>query len=157
MSRLFFAMASVLLPLALSAPAAEAQQRTAPATLFDGHAQTCTHFGNRARFMSGAERDHWLARAADACDAALRRGAAQDEALLKSLTALRLTIRSINAERAFGVADPGPRALPVASSASGWTVRSGNFGAPVSRSGEYLIARELGALTALRTWESASE
>lgn len=141
----------------------------------EGPAQTCKHFENRARFIARAPAADWIAEAADSCAEALRlldpataqdarsaaahwTEAAQDAsrataaALLDRLTRLRLTVREMNTARVYGC-DPRPRALPVAAAGGGWKPQPAG-GRLVSRSGEYLIARELGTLTALRGWRA---
>ena len=72
-------------------------------------------------------------------------------ALLDLLTRLRLTVRGMNAERLYGVADPRPRTLPVETTQGGWRY-TGASRRPVSAAGEFLIAREMGVIAALRRW-----
>ena len=148
----------------------------------NGHAQTCKHFANRARFRNRGLTPEHLARAADACVAALAivdpaalqatgllrfmpapprtpHGAdpaarrAEAARLLVALTRLRLVVRDMNTTRLYGSPDPKPRAFPVADARGGWRA-AGAPGRPVSAAGEYLIAREMGVLQAVRAFLS---
>ncbi|MGG7564978.1 hypothetical protein ACQ5SO_02295 [Rhodovulum sp. DZ06] len=147
--------AALALALVSTAGPLPAQERPRDMTAeldSNGHAQTCKHFANRARFRHLAPAH--LVAAAEACPEALARaGEPAADALLDGLTRLRLTVREMNTTRLYGRPDPGPRAFPVAAANGAWAAASAP-GRPVSRSGEYLIAREMGVLAALRAWRA---
>lgn len=148
---------ALLLIAAMGAVAAQAGEPPVRGDAFhpDGHAQTCKHFANRARFRDRAATPSFVVRAANACAEALARPAPDPDAarVLERLTLLRLTLRAINVARIYGD-DPAPGALPTGD-VHGMRRRGGASSRPVSETGEYLIARELGVHAALMAWRPA--
>jgi hypothetical protein len=150
-------LAALLLAAALAASGAQAGEPPARGDAFDpdGHAQTCKHFANRARFRARGATSVFVVRAANACAEALALPVTDRDAerVLERLTLLRLTLRAINVARIYGD-DPAPDALP-AGDVHGMRRRGGASSRPVSETGEYLIARELGVQATLDAWRAA--
>ncbi|MEO1686455.1 MAG: hypothetical protein AAFU61_00970 [Pseudomonadota bacterium] len=140
---------------ALIAPAGPAWAQS-PASLTD-HAQTCRHYENRATFKPRGPGAGLEVRAAEQCRAALetlRRGgeasperAARARAYLDRLTRLKRTVIAMNVDRIYG-AEAGRRAMPKAPAEGRGQAQVRG----VTRTGEYLIARDLGVLQALEAW-----
>ncbi|MFT6775775.1 MAG: hypothetical protein ACJA1L_003498 [Paracoccaceae bacterium] len=146
---LALALAPTLTP---SARAADPVPTAAGAIGPDDHAQTCRHFSTRARLRDRGVAPDFLVTAAEACAQALTDDAPAARAVLVRLTRLRLTIWRMNLARAYG-ADTGPAAMPIVD--PGGVPRQGGWvGPPVSATGEYLIAREMGVPTALARWRA---
>jgi hypothetical protein len=142
------ALALALTPtLAPGARAADLVPAAAGAIDPDVHAQTCKHFAARARLRDRGVAPGFLVTAAEACAQALTDDAPAAEAVLVRLTRLRLTIWRMNLARAHG-ADMAPEAMHTIDP-GGAPRQAGRVGPPVSATGEYLIAREMGVLTAL--------
>jgi hypothetical protein len=125
------------------------------------HAQTCRHFENRARFVPRVAGAPFTVRFADSCRAALgmaRLGPSAPEAALDvpaevraarryldRLTTLRLEVARMNRARLYG-AGADRLARP----------RQGAGFRTVTLTGEYLIARRIGAVQALDRWTRAT-
>lgn len=122
----------------------------------------CKHYANRARFIT-RDRDAGLEVAlADGCSEALRDlyvrihtspyAKRRAETFLDRVVALKSTIIKMNMERVYGVGY-GRRSQPKAPNRLSIEQRPmGN----VSRYGEYLIARQMGVITAYRAWAWAT-
>lgn len=127
------------------------------------YAKTCNHYANRARFKERGPNADFDVILADACYQALRdRFARIDssptlnkraEAFLISLTDFKNTIIALNMERAFGETYTS-RSKPIGSMAATWGLHRIRV-RPVSRIGEYLIAREMGLTDIMRSWAFA--
>jgi hypothetical protein len=124
----------------------------------EAHARACRHYENRAMFKPRGPDAELVAELADACTAALvalRTGTAslpEDRAralaYLDRLAAFKDLIIGMNVERLYGPS-PAPRAAPLTAPSTAGIVQ---LGRPVTATGEYLIAREFGLLSAWRAW-----
>lgn len=117
-----------------------------------GWAAACNTYENRARFMTREGEVPFAVVVAEACLGALAsldsgRPAERDAAarLLTRVAVLRDTIVQMNIERVYGT-HATPRAMPEPRSGTAWRI------AGVSATGEYLIARHLGVVDAIRAW-----
>ncbi|MEM9010278.1 MAG: hypothetical protein AAGE18_03570 [Pseudomonadota bacterium] len=115
------------------------------------YAQTCSHYDNRARFLTREGALAFVVVLADSCAQALSRfadptvldpdpGQEAARSYLDRLTRFKALILGMNRDRMLGP-DPGRR--------SGARFAGG---APVSETGAYLIARRLGLLHAYSQW-----
>lgn len=127
--------------------------------------KTCDHYGNRARFMVRSSNPALEVILADSCAAALRSvvvsihtdpySAKRAHIYLERLHTLKETVIVINLSRIFGE-DAAPRAKPLGSALSD-TGPLAKRAATITRTGEYLIARELGVLAAYQDWARVSD
>lgn len=120
-------------------------------------AQTCTHYENRARFLPRGHGALLETLLADSCYSALRdlfgpgRVALQRQQdaarFMNRLVLFKTEIISLNMQRSFG-RDYDADGKPHHDAGRQRLLRF----APVSATGEYLIAREMGVLSAYRIW-----
>ena len=127
--------------------------------------KTCDHYGNRARFMPRSSNPSLEVMLADSCAMALRSivvslhtdpySAKRAHIYLERLHTLKETVIALNLSRIFG-ANPAPRSKPLGSALSD-TGPMAKRSATISRTGEYLIAREIGVLAAYQDWVRVSD
>ena len=139
---ILLAVLGVPLDASRSAPASP------PPTLAEHHWRACGHYDNRARFRPRGQGD-FIVQMAEACARAIADVEAPETtfaarrlaiAYLDRLAAFREQVKAINTTRVYGP-DAGPRSLPI-----GYGAR------PVTQTGEYLVARSMGVLSALEAW-----
>ncbi len=152
--------AVVLTILLATAASAAAASPPLPEITTD-HARACRHYVNRAMFKPRGPRSELVVHLAESCVAAIRSldpgdpagpaTAAAAIAYLDRLVAFKSLIIAINMERIYG-ANPDPRAMPIRAPDLSRVAGAARLGGAVSPTGEYLIAREVGLLTAYRAW-----
>lgn len=126
--------------------------------------QTCRHYVNRAKFKPRGEDALYITVLADSCMEAAQHlyvridtnpyAARQAEAYLAKLTSLKFQVIAMNMERAFGQGFHRRTQMKTSMDPRRPVSREGLR--QVSPLGEFLIAREMGVMTAFNRWAFAT-
>lgn len=152
-------MASAILTILVPVAAAAGQPAILDADERWTHSQTCAYFAERSALGQGTEEATLNGRLAFACEQALNElfdhadpvpdQRKRARVYLQRLNVLRTTVTRLNVERMFDVG-PARNTLPGAGVKPRRKRLLGS--GSVTATSEYLIAREIGVLSAYRDW-----